>query len=42
MDEQLIVVEKFFTEEVPSLLENLDANQQPVWGLMTPHHMTST
>ncbi|MFT6872587.1 MAG: hypothetical protein ACJAVN_001598 [Roseivirga sp.] len=39
MDEQLIVVEKFFTEEVPSLLENLYANQQPVWGLMTPHHM---
>jgi len=39
MDEQLIVVEKFFTEEVPSLLENLDANQQPVWGLMTAHHM---
>jgi len=39
MDEQLIAVEKFFTEEVPSLLENLDENQQPVWGIMTPHHM---
>lgn len=39
MDEQLINVEKFFTEEVPSLLESLDKKEQPVWGIMTPQHM---
>ena len=26
-------------EELPNLLEKLNADQKPLWGLMTPHHM---
>lgn len=39
MDEQIQSVEEFFAQEVPILLEKLNSNQQPVWGLMTPQHM---
>lgn len=32
-------VEDFFQNGVPSLLEKLEANKAPAWGLMTPQHM---
>lgn len=29
----------FFENEIPLLLEQLTSDQQPAWGIMTPHHM---
>ena len=29
----------FLTQEVPQLLENLQADMEPKWGMMTAHHM---
>lgn len=39
MNDQIEEVRQFLSEELPDLLQKLDADQKPVWGLMTPHHM---
>ncbi len=39
MDKQLVLAKTFLSEDLPELLEKLRPDQQPLWGLMTPHHM---
>lgn len=39
MENQLRAAHLFLENEVPILLSKLEADAQPVWGLMTPQHM---
>ena len=39
MQQEILSAQRFFNEEVPKLLDQLKADTQPAWGLMTPQHM---
>ena len=39
MQQEVLSAQKFFKEEAPELLDQLKADAQPAWGLMTPQHM---
>jgi len=39
MQQEVLSAQKFFKEEAPQLLDQLKADAQPVWGLMTAQHM---
>jgi len=39
MQSELTEVENFLSQEVPSLLADLNEDASPIWGLMTPQHM---
>ena len=39
MQQEVLSAKQFFSEEAPQVLDQLNADAKPQWGLMTPQHM---